>query len=261
MKYALTTLLSLLLIVSVTAANKASVGVNIEIADIEIAGDKVEPVPRMDSASPLVLRISRSKKSETGYIYSFRVEGYEPGDYNLCDYLQRVNGKLLGSDVEEIPFHVDSVLEAGVMDVKPPKVITPKRIDGYTLWLKISIGFWIVVPIIFLIVRMKRSSQAVDKPMPPTLADRIAPMVQQAANGTLNIDDRAALERMVLGHWLEKKPELNNLTTAAAIKRLRADEAASPLLLALEKWLHSPQGADDAEIGDLLAPYAEGRLN
>ena len=257
MNYFLTTLLSLLFLASANAANETSVGINIKVDGIEITGEKVQPIPRMDSSAPIVIRISNSEKTDAGYVYDFRVEGYEPGDYNLCDFLQRLSGKPLGEDVEAIPFHVDSVLEPDVMDVEPPAIIEPERIGGYKLLLKVFAGLWLLIPIIYLIMKQKKSSQEVDEKLPPTLADRIAPMVQQAADGTLSTDDRAKLERMVLGHWMEKKPALRNLTTAEAIKQLRADDEASPLLLALEKWLHSPSPSEYAEISDLLAPYAE----
>jgi hypothetical protein len=67
---------------------------------------------------------------------------------------------------------------------------------------------------------------------------------------------QAQLERLIIGYWRERLPEIGALPPAQAMIRLRSHPEASPLLLALEEWLHARRShatAKDIEI--LLAPY------
>ena len=95
-----------------------------------------------------------------------------------------------------------------------------------------------------------------DSKAPPTLSERLRPLVAQASEGKLSSDDRAKLERLVIGHWREKRPDIAVLTPAGAMAKLRTDPAASPLILALERWLHARESkTSEAEIAKLLTPY------
>ena len=49
------------------------------------------------------------------------------------------------------------------------------------------------------------------------------------------------------------------MPAAAALAALRAHPEAGALLRALEQWLHSPEGAADADVEALLRPYRDVR--
>ena len=81
-------------------------------------------------------------------------------------------------------------------------------------------------------------------------------MLIRASDGTLDAAGRASLERLVIGHWRERFPEIASLPPAEAMVKLRSHPQAAPLLLELELWLHSRDAAASrAEIEALLAPY------
>ena len=91
----------------------------------------------------------------------------------------------------------------------------------------------------------------------PTLAERLRPLVGAAAKGELSTDERARLERLVIGHWREKRGDIAALPPAEAMTKLRHDPEAAPLVLALERWLHAPASSTPkSDIEALLAPYA-----
>jgi hypothetical protein len=90
----------------------------------------------------------------------------------------------------------------------------------------------------------------------PTLAERIHPLLADASAGRLDAAGRATLERLILGHWRERLPDIADLSPTEAMVKLRHHPEASPLVLALERWLHSRDSqTSPAEIERLLAPY------
>ena len=90
---------------------------------------------------------------------------------------------------------------------------------------------------------------------PPTLAERLRPLVELASAGKLTADEKAQLERMLLGHWRERLG-LESLEPRRGHARLRAHPEAGVLLRALEDWLHRPPGSVKVDIDAVLAPYA-----
>lgn len=91
----------------------------------------------------------------------------------------------------------------------------------------------------------------------PTLHEKLHKLVSAASRGELNEDEQANLERLIIGHWKQEIPELEKMTPAKALIQLRDHPKASPLILKLEKWLHSPNkdiGQD--EIEPLLTPFS-----
>ena len=89
------------------------------------------------------------------------------------------------------------------------------------------------------------------------LAERLRPLVAAASKGELSSDERAKLERLVIGHWREHRPDIASLPPAEAMVKLRTDADAAPLVLSLERWLHAPSSSTTpTEIEQLLAPYS-----
>jgi hypothetical protein len=92
---------------------------------------------------------------------------------------------------------------------------------------------------------------------PVTLADRLRPMVEKAARGSLTRDEQAELERMLLAFW-RKCEGLEAMDVAEALAELRRRETPGALLRALEEWLHRPGTPRDVDVPSLLAPYQKG---
>ena len=93
------------------------------------------------------------------------------------------------------------------------------------------------------------------EPPPPTIGERIAPIVEAAASRRLSIQEQGRLELLLYAHWQEELQLEDD--RAVAFARLRRHEVAGALLRTVERWLHDPSGPepDKREIAALLAPY------
>src|SRR6185295_5841021 len=89
---------------------------------------------------------------------------------------------------------------------------------------------------------------------PPSFAERLRPLVEQAATGKLSVEGQANLERLLMGYWRDKL-NLSELRVAESLAKLKAHAEAGELLRALERWLHRPGGATKEEVSSLLQPY------
>ena len=85
-------------------------------------------------------------------------------------------------------------------------------------------------------------------------AERIRPLVESAAAGTITLEDQTLLERLLMGCWREKL-DLTEPRVAESILLLKQHPVAGELLRAMERWLHRPGGSSAAEINPLLEPY------
>ncbi|MES2659344.1 MAG: hypothetical protein V4689_12060 [Verrucomicrobiota bacterium] len=229
------------------------VGLPLEIREIYIPGGEVKAKPRRDSKPPLSVRILEVKPAKDGGRYDFEIQGLDPGHYNLADFLDAPEGTV----IPEIPLEITATLPPGL--VRPHEIGQGElpELGGYRRMMIILGSLWAAGLVAILFWKKKMTTNGEDgKAAPPTLSERLRPLVDQAAKGNLSSDDRAKLERLVFGHWRERRPEIAALSPAEAMAKLRTDSEASPLILALERWLHSREStASEADIGKLLAPY------
>lgn len=233
------------------------IGLPLTLTEIYIPGGEVKAKPRRDREPPLVVRILEVKPAKDGSRYDFEVQGLEAGRYNLADYLEPADGSQ-GTKLPEIPLEITSALPAGLS--YPGKIERGElpKLGGYRTTMTMLGGVWLAgLGAILLWKKKKPLGLEAGSTPPPSLAERLRPLVGQASKGNLSPDDRAKLERLVIGHWRGRLPEVAALTPAEAMVKLRTDPEASPLILALERWLHAPASAtSQAEIEQLLAPYA-----
>jgi hypothetical protein len=140
-----------------------------------------------------------------------------------------------------------------------PADLAPKsapKIGGYRTVLKVLGVLWVIVLLVIINSFRKKKTAASQETRPPSLAERLKPLVEKASGESLSTDDQAQLERLLVGHWRERLPEIANEEPAKVLRHLREHSEASPLILQLEKWLHSPNpnfSSDDLD--QLLAPY------
>lgn len=229
------------------------VGQPLEIREIYIPGGEVKPKPRRDRTPPLAVRVLEMKPAKDGHRYDFEVQGLEPGQHNLADYLEAPDG----TAIPAIPLEITSALAPGLVRPHPIGAGELPKLGGYRTTMIILGSIWLAGLGAILLWRKKRpvvdSAGTVE---PPTLAERLRPLVDSAAKGDLSADDRAKLERLVIGHWREQLPDIAALSPAEAMMKLRADPQAAPLILALEHWLHARDSHTAAtDIERLLAPY------
>jgi hypothetical protein len=252
----MTVLLSILTIPISHAA--PTVGMEGQI-EIDVPGPLLEAKPVTDKA-PLLLRIASTQPAAgQATHYDLRYIGLVPGQHDLKNYLLRSDGSAIG-DLPSIPVAVEHLLpdnHQGQLIVESA-ARTP-WFGGYRWVMGAVVVAWglALIPIVRAARKRKRAEVAAPiAPPAPTLADRLRPLIEQAASGTLSADDKGRLERMLLAYWRQRL-DLSAHDPAEAILVLRRHEQAGKLLRALEDWLHRPPGRASAaaDIAALLEPY------
>ena len=253
----LTSLFILILNLSILTAaeHKTSVGLGLIIEGVEISGSKVIPVPRLDYKSPIVLRIVSSEKIDDGYSYNIHAEGLAPANYDLAKYLKREDNTPL--EIEPIPFEVISILSKPLEEPRKLTSTKPKGIGGYTTFLWVFGILWLAVLLGIIFYKKRNNSPRDEQAPPPTLTDKITALLRQSDDKKLNTENQAKLERLLIGHWIEKFPELKDKPMSESLTFLRNNEESRPMIRSVERWLHSGEKVTAAEIRDTLAPYSE----
>lgn len=235
---------------------EARVGQPLTLTDIYIPGGAVEPKPRRDRTPPLVVRLLETKSAQDGYRYDFEITGLDPGKHDLADFLTAVN-PANAPEMPEILLEITSGLPEGiVLPAELPPAEIP-ALGGYKNKMIAAAAVWCAGLIALVVwIRRKKPDAAVSSEHAPTLAERLQPLLERAASGNLDDAGRASLERLVIGRWREKLPEISALPPAEAMVKLRAHPEASPLILQLERWLHAREGnVSTADIEALLVFY------
>lgn len=236
------------------AVPKQRIGQPLRITEIYIPGGEVKAKPRRDRQPPLMVRILEVKPAKDGSRYDFEVQGLEAGKHNLADYLEAPAGVTLPA----IPLEITGELPEGLVRPHANEAGKLPQLGGYRTTMIVLGSVWALGLAGILLWRKKKLSTDADATAAgPTLAERLRPLVGAAAKGELSTDERARLERLVIGHWREKRNDIAALPPAEALTKLRHDPEAAPLVLALERWLHAPSSdTPKSDIETLLAPYA-----
>ena len=244
----------LLLSSMVARAEPVAVSVGIEgRLEVSLPGPELQAKP-LDRAAPVALRIASAQARADGFRYDLRYVGYEPGTHDLRSWLVAPDGSP-GADLPPLPVQIASVLPADHGGALVPRDTEPARLFGSYKWIIAGLaGLWVVVGFPLLRRRRQVVEQGAPPPAEPSLAERLRPLVAQAAAGSLSTDGKAQLERLLLGHW-QQRLGLEGLDTAEAIPRLRAHAEAGQLLRTLEDWLHRPPGSATFDLTSALAPY------
>ncbi len=234
-------------------AGTPSVGMEGKV-QVVISGARLEAKP-VDEKAPMIVRVASSTAVENGAQYDLRYIGLEPGSYDLAQYLFRIDGST-NVPVPSIPVTVAGVLPEDHKGQLAAVDGSPLRFLGAYKWLLIAVGvMWVAMLYPLIFARRKRASVIVETaPPPPSLADRLQPLVQQAAERTLSADGKSQLERLLLSHWRERL-HLADASMVEALTRLRQHREAGALLRALEDWLHRPPGTANVDVAAVLAPY------
>jgi hypothetical protein len=237
--------------------NTASRNIGIE-GKVTVALPKPDYKPRpLDDRTELILRIESVKPLPNGqHNYEFFYMGLEPGAYKLADYLMRPDGSR-PDELGDVRIHVRAMLpddHDGKLNAYVSRLFP--FIGGYRAMLGVVGAVWIGGIAAFII--MSRKKRVIEEPvfvtLQPSFAERLRPLVEDAAAGKLSVEGQAHLERLLMGYWREKL-NLPELRMAESLSRLKAHAEAGELLRALERWLHRPSGASREEITSLLQPY------
>jgi hypothetical protein len=258
MKYAVSILVVFLSTAALAVSNpdRPTVGREGQLF-VTIPGTRLEAKP-VDEKTPLALRIAQAIETSEGIRYDLRYMGFVPGKHDLKNYLVRSDGSAM-TNVPAIPVEVIPVLPPDYKgQLVPERIKSLPFLGGYKLLMLAAAVLWLLLLIpILMIGRRKKAQAVVATPKPTTLADRLRPLVEEAAAGKLPADRQAELERLLLWHW-RTQLQLTDTDAGDAVVRLRSHPEAGALLRSLETWLHRPPGSDhDVDVAAVLAPYKD----
>jgi hypothetical protein len=227
-------------------------------------GHGLGPRSDLDMDSPLLVRVAASsplapEDPARGRTIVLEFIGTHEGVYDLRTVLERPDGSFPG-DLAPIPIEIVRRLDPGAgtdvfMEERGARPIT----GGYRRALAAIGAAWILVPALVAVRRLagRGSEDPAPAPAPaPTLAALLEPLLVAAADRSMTVDERGRLELLLSAH-LGERAGLAGVPRPAAIARLRRDESAGRVLLAVEGWLHRPGDPEDRrpEIARLLEPY------
>jgi hypothetical protein len=240
---------------------KAPLGLPETLEDLFIPGPKIEVIPRTNNESSLVIRILKIKPAAEGFRYDLEIYALDPGIHRISQFLRYATDR---SPVQSLDATFE-VTTTHPLDTLPkpsePEPVEPEKLGGYKNLIIILGTFWVLIFFAIIFYRKKPIANLVVETPLPTLHEKLQVLVSAASLGELNDQEQANLERLILGHWKEKIPEITSLTPARALVELRSHPEASPLILKLEEWLHAPnKKLSREEFLSLLTPYTEKSL-
>lgn len=212
----------------------------------------------LDDRTELILRIDRVTPlgAEGPFEYALHHIGFEPGSHVLAEFLVRPDG----SRPDELG-GLEIAVQALLPDEHDGQLLpfAPRRfpfVGGYRMFLGLLAVLWVAGLVAFVWLGRRKHVALVAAPVvpPPSLAERLRPLVEAAAEGRLGADGQARLERLLLAFWRERL-RVPEARMADALQRLKAHPEAGALLRALESWLHRPGGVPATEVTRLLEPY------
>lgn len=244
---------------SPSAAKKqdSTVGRAARIEGLVLPPPKLDLKPITDPDEPFVLRIIEVAPHGGSFRYDLEYYALEPGEYNVMDYLQGIDG----TSTAELPPQMVTVGEFLPRDkhVTPhaPEPGTVPFLGGYRLLMVVAAVVWFLVACaIVLVGRKKDPTRKVVHAAPRTLADRLRPAIEAAMAGRLDERELAELERVMVAFWRQRLG-LDDVPAAEAIRQMKAHPQGGELLRQLEAWLHQPGQREQVDVATLLAPYRD----
>ncbi len=232
----------------------ATVGMSARIEQVVLPGSELK-VKGIKENDPIVLRIISTHPHGPDMLrYDLEYYGLKPGEFNLVDFLERVDRTSMG-EVPDVTVQIQSILAADRVEPNSPAVSTIPGVEGYQFWQKVVVAFWVIGMVVILFARLKRPGDHQQESLQaPSLADRLQPMVEKAISGQLSKSQMAELEMMLVAFW-RKRLCLEQTDVAKVAQELKQHEEAGPLLQQLEILLHRPASNDEVDIAQILKPY------
>jgi len=237
-----------------TSAEIPTVGMTGVVKGLTLGGSELV-AKELNPEDKMVVRIAQNQPHGELRRYQLEYWGMEPGQYDLRDYLKRIDGSDL-SDVDPILVNINAVVvtDNGMLnDLVAGKTPT---VGGYRLLAGLAIIVWVIGGILILTYgRKKRSKSGSTQTLRSvTWAEKLRPLLEQSQSGQISAPEQAELERLLVTFWRDKL-DLNQVSASQAIDKMKLDPTAGRLISQLENWLHSPTPNKDVDINELLKPY------
>ena len=232
---------------------RSAVGMSMRIEQIVLPGSELVAMPLDETNRPIVLRVTGVFPHGTDYRYDLEFYGLVPGTFNLCDYLKRKDGSATG-ELPPLNVEIQTNLPQGQIEPSGLQSISGPGVGGYRRVIVISAFVWLIGLALILFWGRKKNQEDRAAKGPPSVADVLRPLVEEAMAGQMSDSRLAQLERALVVLW-RKQLNLDGTKAEDAIVVLREHEQAGVLLRQLETWLHRPGGEQDVDIAVILAPY------
>lgn len=215
--------------------------------------------PDLDLDSSILVRVADRDRTDDGRsITELEYIGVDAGVFDLRESIVFDDG---GSIDRMPPLTIEIVSNLATdapSDVFLAEAPPASIVGGYRKLLVVVAVVWILVPVAVMIRRrLRRPPPPPVAPTPPTVFDRLEPLVRRAVDRELTIEERGRLELLLFAHWSGRLGLADD--PVEAVRRIRTDPEAGRLLRRVESWLHAPGGRTPSatELGELLAPYRE----
>lgn len=230
------------------------VGVAVRLEQVVLPGSELEAIPQEDPRVPLILRIVDVYPHGSDMRYDLEFYGFEPGTYDLRNFLRRKDGSD-NSGLSPISVEIVSQLPQGQILPHELELGRAPRVGGYRMWLIAGVVLWVVgLAAILLLGRQRKTSEVLESERSVSVADRLRPLLDRALQGELTLEEQAELERLLVDYWRHRL-QLDDAEPVEALTIIRQHAEAGELLRTVEHWLHSPHGAGDVDIAAVLSPY------
>ncbi len=222
------------------------------------SGKPLRAKPQRDAEASIVLRLTALPNDSKTYEAKFL--GNKVGTFNLHANIEHEDGSKV-TDLPPLAIEIVSTLPKDQRsDLFEAAAFEPKVWGGYRLSIVLFGLIWLSIPVIVLIRRAMKPKAVV---MPqvveavPTFADKLKPLVEAAAAGSLSVREKGQLELLLVHYWRERI-SLQGVDMASTISQLRVHPEAGQLVTTVERWLHQSADGDECSaqsIMKLLEPY------
>jgi hypothetical protein len=230
-----------------------SVGKPGRVEQVILSGSELTAMPIEDKLQPMVVRIVGVFPHGDSFRYDIQFQGLVPGQYDLAKYLRRKDGTD-ANNLPAIPVTVQSLLPPGQIEPHPLQYTWWPHLGGYRTMSTAFLVAWIGVLAALALIGRKRNRREAHRPQQQTFADLLRERLALASRNELRREQYAELERMLVVLW-RRKLGLDEVALAEAIRQIRDHTEAGPLMRQLEQWMHSPNRAQDIDLGKLVEPY------
>lgn len=241
---------------SSTNAHPVTVGMEGRF-DTMVAGPVLEPKP-VTERTRVIVRIADTRPHGTLNRYDLRYVGLEPGQYDLRDYLIRPDGSS-ATNLDPMPVRIIGMLSKDHQGQLQEQSIRGLALFGGYRGIVIGLGvIWALcfIPLFLLRSKTRRVVKTQRAPAPPSIVERLRPLVEDAVTGRITADGQARLELLLLSYW-RTRLNLAGQDYESVLAALHAHPEAGKLFRHLEEWLHRPPGLAKVDVGTLLRPYRE----
>ena len=237
-----------------------SVGFPLRILQIKLAGSRLIAQPYNDRRVPAMARIIETFPHGSDFRYDIEFRGFEPGRFNVIDYLKREDD----SELVATPLwvNVDPILAFDQVRPIPLPQNESQFRSYYTPTLFVGGVVWLsgLLAILFYGRGKLKKASVITKTTTP--AEKMRPLVDAAIAGNLTAAQQAELERILSEFW-SGKLNLGHLPADQLRSSLREHPEATKMLEQIDYWLHRPAGeaTRPVDVNELLQPYQASSTN